>query len=570
MNKPITAPHPWIAAYPDGIEWDVPIDTTPVHEQLLASCAKMGDATALDFMGATTSFRRLGEQVNAFAGALQSELGVKKGDRVALLMPNTPFYVIAYFAVLRIGATVVNCNPLYSLGELSHIVSNSGASVLITLDLKATYPNAEKLVSQGHIEKLVVAHFPNALPGLKKILFSLLKGKDLVKPADSAAANAVISFEELMARGKAPTPIRIDPETDVAVQQYTGGTTGTPKGAMLSHANIAANMSQIDKWGCGLFYPPSKIVAVLPFFHIFAMTVCMNVPLCSGAQVVMLPRFEMKAFLSLMKRTKPNVLPAVPTLLHALATKDTATAEILAPIEVAISGGAGLPGETREAFARKSDAILAEGYGLTEASPVVTCAALRVPSKSGSIGLPLPATDVRFVDLDNPEREVAQAERGELVLKGPQVMLGYFNDEEATKAAFTADGYLRTADVGYLDEDGYVFLVDRIKDLIICSGFNVYPRTIEDAIYHHPAVDETNVIGVKDEYRGEVPVAYVKLKEGQSLTQGELKSFLEDRLSKLEMPREIIFRDELPKTMIGKQSKKDLREDYENNVKAGR
>lgn len=570
MNKPITAPHPWIAAYPDGIEWDVPIDTTPVHEQLLASCAKMGDATALDFMGATTSFRRLGEQVNAFAGALQSELGVKKGDRVALLMPNTPFYVIAYFAVLRIGATVVNCNPLYSLGELSHIVSNSGASVLITLDLKATYPNAEKLVSQGHIEKLVVAHFPNALPGLKKILFSLLKGKDLVKPADSAAANAVISFEELMARGKAPTPIRIDPEKDVAVQQYTGGTTGTPKGAMLSHANIAANMSQIDKWGCGLFYPPSKIVAVLPFFHIFAMTVCMNVPLCSGAQVVMLPRFEMKAFLSLMKRTKPNVLPAVPTLLHALATKDTATAEILAPIEVAISGGAGLPGETREAFARKSDAILAEGYGLTEASPVVTCAALRVPSKSGSIGLPLPATDVRFVDLDNPEREVAQAERGELVLKGPQVMLGYFNDEEATKAAFTADGYLRTADVGYLDEDGYVFLVDRIKDLIICSGFNVYPRTIEDAIYHHPAVDETNVIGVKDEYRGEVPVAYVKLKEGQSLTQGELKSFLEDRLSKLEIPREIIFRDELPKTMIGKQSKKDLREDYENNVKAGR
>lgn len=570
MNKPVSAPHPWITAYPDGIEWDAPIDTTPVHEQLLASCAKMGDATALDFMGATTSFRRLGEQVNALAGALQSELGVAKGDRVALLMPNTPFYVIAYFAVLRIGATVVNCNPLYSLNELSHIVSNSGASVLVTLDLKATFPKAEKLVAEGHVKKLVVAHFPNALPGLKKILFSLVKGKDLVKPANSTAAKAVISFEDLIARGKTPAPVRIDPEKDVAVQQYTGGTTGTPKGAMLSHANIAANMSQIDNWGCGLFYPPSKIVAVLPFFHIFAMTVCMNVPLCSGAQVVMLPRFEMKAFLSLMKRTKPNVLPAVPTLLHALATKDTATAEILAPIEVAISGGAGLPGETREAFARKSDAILAEGYGLTEASPVVTCAALRVPSKPGSIGLPLPATDVRFVDLEDAEREVAQGERGELVLKGPQVMLGYFDDEDATKAAFTANGYLRTADVGYLDEDGYVFLVDRIKDLIICSGFNVYPRAIEDAIYQHPAVDETNVIGVKDEYRGEVPVAYVKLKDGQTVTEADLKSFLEERLSKLEMPREIIFRDELPKTMIGKLSKNDLRADYENTVRAGR
>jgi long-chain acyl-CoA synthetase len=569
MNKPVSAPHPWIAAYPEGIEWDVPIDTTPVHEQLLASCAKMGDATALDFMGATTSFRRLGEQVNALAGALQSELGVKKGDRVALLMPNTPFYVIAYFAVLRIGATVVNCNPLYSLGELSHIVSNSGATVLITVDLKATYPNAEKLVGQGHIKKLVVAHFPNALPGLKKILFSLFKGKDIVKPGSSPAARAVISFEDLITRGKTPTSVQIDSEKDVAVQQYTGGTTGTPKGAMLSHANIAANMSQIDKWGCGLFYPPSKVVAILPFFHIFAMTVCMNVPLCSGAQVIMLPRFEMKAFLSLMKRTKPNVLPAVPTLLHALATKDVATAEILAPIEVAISGGAGLPGETREAFGKKSDAILAEGYGLTEASPVVACAALRVPSKPGSIGLPIPATDVRFVDLDDPESEVAQGERGELVLKGPQVMLGYFNNEEATKGAFTANGYLRTADVGYLDEDGYIFLVDRIKDLIICSGFNVYPRAIEDAIYHHPAVDETNVIGVKDEYRGEVPVAYVKLKDGQSVTEGGLKSFLEERLSKLEMPREIIFRDELPKTMIGKLSKNDLREDYEKNVKAG-
>ena len=568
MNQAIAASHPWIESYPEGIEWDTPIDTTPVHEQLLASCAKMGDATALDFLGAQTSYRRLGEQVNALAGALQSEMGIKKGDRIALLMPNTPNYVIAYFAILRIGATVVNCNPLYSFGELSHIIKNSGAEILITLDLKVTFDNAERLVTEGHVKKLVVAHFPNALPGAKKLLFKTFKRKDLAKPSASRASAAVISFEHLLGLGRTPTPVAIDPATDVAVQQYTGGTTGTPKGAMLSHANIAANMSQIDKWGCGLFYPPSKIVAVLPFFHIFAMTVCMNVPLCSGAQVVMLPRFDLKAFLSLMKRTKPNVLPAVPTLLHALATKSTATAEILAPLEVAISGGAGLPNETRVAFAKKSDAILAEGYGLTEASPVITCAALRVPSKPGSIGLPLPASDVRFVSLEDPEQEVAPGERGELVVKGPQVMLGYFRDEEATRQAFTTSGYLRTADVGYFDEDGYVFLVDRIKDLIICSGFNVYPRVIEDAIYRHPAVDETNVIGVQDEYRGEAPVAYVKLKDGQTLTQEELKSFLRDQLSKLEMPREIIFRDELPKTMVGKLSKNDLRADYEKNVKA--
>jgi len=563
----MTADHaterPWIKSYPDGIKWDTTLDLTPVHEQLLASCAQQGDAVALDFLGGTTTFRELGEKVSALAGALQAELGIKKGDRVALLMPNTPFYVIAYFAVLRAGGTVVNCNPLYSMSELAHILDNSGAEILVTLDLHVTFDKAEKLLGQGHVKKLIVAHFPDALPTVKKVLFKLVKGKDLAKPAASSVARAVISFKDLIARGHAPTAVEIDAKKDVAVQQYTGGTTGTPKGAMLSHANIAANMSQIDKWGDGLFYPPSKVVAVLPFFHIFAMTVCMNVPLCSGAQVVMLPRFELKPFLDLLKRTRPNVLPAVPTLLHALATKSTATRELLSPIEVAISGGAGLPSETRDAFAKKSDAILAEGYGLTEASPVVTCAALRSPSKRGSIGLPLPVTDLKFLSLEDPTQEVALGERGELAVKGPQVMLGYFGNEEDTRAVMTADGYLRTADVGYVDEDGYVFLVDRIKDLIICSGFNVYPRAIEDAIYRHEAVDETSVIGVKDEYRGEAPVAYVKLKEGHSLNQQELLGFLKEHLSKLEMPREVIFRDELPKTMIGKLSKNDLRDDYE-------
>lgn len=562
-TAPETANRPWIKSYPEGISWDARIDTTPVHEQLLASCAKRGDAVALDFLGGTTTFRALGEAVNALAGALQKELGVKKGDRVALLMPNTPFYVMSYYAVLRAGATVVNCNPLYTTNELAHIVGNAGADILITTDLKVTFDNAEKLLAQGHVKKLVVAHFPDALSGLKKILFKLVKGKDLAHPAQSSAAHAVVDFASLIAKGHTPAPVAIDPEKDIAVQQYTGGTTGIPKGAMLSHANIAANMSQIDVWGCGLFYPPSKVIAVLPFFHIFAMTVCMNVPLCSGAQVVMLPRFEMKPFLSTLKRTRANVLPAVPTLLHALATKSTATRELLSSIEVAISGGAGLPNETRDAFSLKSDAILAEGYGLTEASPVVSCAALRVPSKRGSIGLPLPATDVKFMSLEDSDKEVANGERGELVLKGPQVMVGYYENEDATKTAFTKDGYLRTADVGFFDEDGYIFLVDRIKDLIICSGFNVYPRAIEDAIYKHPAVDETNVIGVKDEYRGEAPVAYVKLKEGESLDEQTLLTFLREHLSKLEMPREVIFRDELPKTMIGKLSKNDLRADYE-------
>ena len=431
---------------------------------------------------------------------------------------------------------------------------------MITLDLKLTFDKAEALVKAGHVKKLVVCHFPSVLPGLKKTLFTMVKGKDLAKPGQSDIADRVVTFESLVAKKLAAAPVAIDAATDVAVQQYTGGTTGLPKGAMLSHANIAANLSQIDAWGCGLFYPPSRVVAVLPFFHIFSMTVCMNVPLSVGAQVVMLPRFELKAFLDLVSRTGANVLPAVPTLVQALSKAGDRAKANLVSVEVTISGGAPLADEVRHNWSKVSTALLAEGYGLTEASPVVCCAALRVQSKPMSIGQPLPATDIRFVDIETGE-VVPLGERGELQVKGPQVMLGYYENPDATRDAFM-DGWLRTGDVGYVDDEGYVFLVDRIKDLIICSGFNVYPRNIEEAMMHHPAIDEVNVIGVPDEYRGEAPVAFVKLRDGQQVTEAELKKFLAETLNKIEMPKEIIFKDQLPKTLIGKLSKKELREEY--------
>ncbi|MBS3847167.1 long-chain fatty acid--CoA ligase [Devosia sp. BSSL-BM10] len=560
-----TATHlrPWIASYPEGIVWDAELDTRPVHEQVLAACARNPSATALDFLGGTTSFGDLAKKIIAFAGALQRQFGVKKGSRVALMLPNTPFYPIAYYAVLRAGGTVVNCNPLYTVHELSHITESAGADVMVTLDLQQIFEKAEKLVQAGHVKSLVVCHFPDALPLVKKVLFSVVKRKDLAKLKSSPIADRISHFHTMVERGEPPTPVVIDAHNDIAVQQYTGGTTGLPKGAQLTHANIAANMSQIDKWGCGLFYPPSKVVAVLPFFHIFAMTVCMNVPLCNGTQVVMLPRFELKALLNLFERTRANVLPAVPTLLSAIARADSATAEKLASLEVAISGGAALPNEVRSAFARKSKAVLAEGYGLTEASPVVCCAALRVASKPMSIGMPLPGTDIRFVNLES-NQPVGIGEDGELQVKGAQVMVAYHNEPEATEQAFM-DGWLRTGDVGHMDDEGYVFLVDRIKDLIICSGFNVYPRTIEEALMNHEAVEETNVIGVPDEYRGEAPIAYVKLRDGKAVTEAQLKNFISDRVSKIEMPREIIFKDALPKTLIGKLSKKELREEYQQS-----
>ena len=553
-------PRPWIASYPEGIAWDAPIDTRPVHEQVLAACAKNPLGTALDFLGGTTSFGDLAKRITAFAGALQHQFGIKKGSRVAIMLPNTPFYPIAYYGVLRAGGVVVNCNPLYTVKELRHITANASVDVLITLDLQQIFEKAEQLVQAGDVKSLVVCHFPDALPLPKNIIYSLVKRKDLARLNKSPVRAAITGFQAMLDRRETPDVVVIDTLHDVAVQQYTGGTTGVPKGALLTHANIAANMSQIDRWGDGLFYPPSKVVAVLPFFHIFAMTVCMNVPLCNGTQVVMLPRFELKELLKLLTRTKANVLPAVPTLLSAIARADHLRPEQLASLEVAISGGAPLPNEVRAAFSKKSKALLAEGYGLTEASPVVCCAALRKPSKPKSIGLPLPGTDIRYVDI-NTQQVVGIGEDGELQVKGPQVMAGYFDNAGADKDAFH-DGWLRTGDVGHMDEDGYVFLVDRTKDLIICSGFNVYPRIIEDALMTHPAVEETTVIGVPDDYRGEAPIAFVKLMAGQTVSEAELKKYLTERINKIEMPREIIFKDALPKTLIGKLSKKELREEY--------
>ncbi|GHA37638.1 dicarboxylate--CoA ligase PimA [Devosia pacifica] len=550
----------WESSYPDGIEWSTPLDTRPVHVRLIESCARTPSATALDFLGYKMSYRSLGRQVENLAASLQQQFGVKKGTRVALLLPNTPFYPVAYFAVLMAGGTVVNCNPLYTVPELEHIVGDAGAELLITIDLKQVFPKAEALLEHGTVKSAIVCEFATALPLVKRLMFSAFRRDDLADVDAATTADKLTKLSTLMGQNNKPAPVEIDPLEDIAVQQYTGGTTGTPKGAMLSHANISANMSQLELWGDGLFAPSAKVVAVLPFFHIFAMTVCMNLPLITGCQVIMLPRFELAPFAKLLRRTRPNILPAVPTLIAAIARAKGIGADELQSIEVAISGGAPLSHEVRDEYAKKSSTLLAEGYGLTEASPVVCCAALRNPSKPMSIGLPIPGTDVRFADIDSGEIVEPGAD-GELQVRGPQVMSGYFGDEEATGETLK-DGWLRTGDVGHMDEDGYVFLVDRIKDLIICSGFNVYPRTIEEALAEHEAVEEVTVIGVPDSYRGEAPVAYVKVREGHSPKESELKSYLSDKLNKVEMPREIIFKEELPKTLIGKLSKKELRAEH--------
>ncbi|WP_424983636.1 long-chain-fatty-acid--CoA ligase [Maritalea sp. S77] len=551
---------PWIDHYPDGIDYFAEIDTTPVPTRIDRAVKEHASLVALDFLGAETTYAEMGDQIERMAGALQKELGLKKGSRVALLLPNTPFFPVIYYAALKIGATIVNCNPLYTHSELTHILKNSDADILVTTDLKLTLEKAEKLMQEGMANKLVVSHFPTALPTLKKFLFKIFKGKDLATLSDQNVKSKYVSWHELLDKNLKADPVEIN-EDDMAVLQFTGGTTGAPKAAVLTHGNIAANLSQIDLWGVDLFRPDATLAAVIPFFHIFAMTVCMNTPLTSGVKVAMLPRYERKSLLEMIHRTRASILPAVPTLSHALATAPEREKYDLSSLKIGISGGAALPRETQLAFAKATGGRIAEGYGLTETSPVLCCSPLYAPNKENSIGMPLPGTDVQFVDVEDPAKFVAPGERGELVAKGPQVMPGYLDNDEANANAFV-NGYFRTGDVGYADEEGHLFIVDRIKDIIICSGFNVYPRAIEDALYHHDEVDECNVIGVEDDYRGEAPIAFVKRVEGSNLSEKELAEFIRQYLSKIEMPREIIFKSELPKTLVGKLSKNELRDEY--------
>ena len=470
--------------------------------------------------------------------------------------------------MLKAGGVVVNYNPLYSLEELTFQVKDSETELMITLDLKVLFDKVEQLIADKVLKGAVVCSFPALLPATKAVLFKLVKSKELARPRASPVRDRLRFESEILADPAAFEPVAIDPETDVAVLQYTGGTTGTPKGAMLTHANVYLNVQQIAAWAPGLVHGKEKVLAALPFFHVFAMTVVMNLGVKIAAEMILMPRFVLQEALDLIAKHKPTLMPGVPTLFNAILNHPKIGSYDLTSLKYCISGGAGLPSEVRDAFQAATGCALVEGYGLSEASPVVTCNPLTGIVKRGSIGLPLPRTVISLRDLSDPAREVARGERGEICVAGPQVMLGYWNRPAETAAQF-AGSFLRTGDVGVMDDDGFFYVVDRIKDLIICSGYNVYPRRIEEALYEHAAVEEAVVIGIADKYRGEAPKAFVKLKSGQAATKAELMAHLEVKLSKLELPADITFRDALPKTMIGKLSKKELKAEETEKARGG-
>lgn len=556
-NRPTSA-RPWLKHYPKDVAWDQSFKARPLYELLDQVASNSGDLTCTNFLGRSLTYGEIAKSSEAAAAALQ-KLGVQKGTKVGLFLPNCPTFIIYYYAILKVGGIVVNYNPLYTLEELEFQVKDSETELMITLDLKLLFDKVEGLVAKGCLERAVVCSFPALLPGAKSVLFKLLKSKELARPASSPQREKILLEGPLIADAGKRTPVSIDPDSDIAVLQYTGGTTGTPKGAMLTHANCYVNVLQVMAWAPHLVYGQERMMGVLPFFHVFAMTVVMNVGIAKASEIMIMPRFVLNDAMKLIDKSKPTLMPGVPTLFNAIANHPKAKSFDLSSLKFCLSGGAPLPLEVKNAFEALTGAKVVEGYGLSESSPVATANPLDGPVKDRSIGLPLPATIISLRSLDDPAKEVAPGEKGEICIHGPQVMKGYWKRPDETEKQFTSDGYLRTGDVARCDEDGFFYIEDRIKDLIICSGYNVYPRRVEDAIYTHPAVEEVTVIGVPDKYRGEAPKAFVKLRGGQTATADDIMKHLGSKLSKIELPAEIEFRDELPKTMIGKLSKKELK-----------
>ena len=521
------------------------------------SVSKYPDRVAIDFLGREWTYGELGAEVDRVARGLQNA-GMAKGDRLGLCLPNTPYSVIMYFATLRAGGVIVNLNPLYTEDEVAHLMQDSGAKFIAVPDLEMIHGKVADSFAKAPVEAIILCPMAKVLPPVKAWGLRLLKRGQLAKKRRGIP---YLGYDALARNREAPDPVDVVPD-DLAVLQYTGGTTGRPKGAMLSHANLAANSAQMilhvgeDR---GL---QERTLGVLPLFHVFALTCVLNFGIDTGAELVLLPRFEMDEVLKTLKRKPPTQFFGVPTIYNALGALPDDKVPDLSGVRSCISGGAPLPLEVRQTFETRTGSQVVEGYGLTEASPIIACNPLlnRGPVKSNSCGPHFPHTVLEIRDPETGKQCFGTGEKGEVCARGPQVMLGYWNRPDATERTFI-DGALKTGDIGYLDEDGYLFLVDRMKDLILCSGYNVYPRAIEDAAYEHPAVLEAIAIGVPDAYRGETPKLFIALREGENLSEADLKAFLETRLSKIEMPDYFEFRDSLPKTLIGKLSKKELVEE---------
>lgn len=546
------------ATYRHPVAWDAALDPRSMVDLFDETADRQGAAPLIDFMGRRYSYAQVRDAADRVACGLAA-MGYGKGDRIGLFLPNVPHYLAAYYGVLKLGATVVNFSPLYTVAELAHQVDDSGTRLLFTLSANALLPTALRVLEASGLERLVVGSIAGALPPVKSIAYRLAKRHEVTPLPDDAR---VTRFSALIAnKGGCVTPV-LDTARDVALIQYTGGTTGSPKGAMLSHANLSANAQQVAGLDPERGKAVDRILGVLPLFHVFANTCVLNRTVLTGGEIVMLPRFDAAATLAALARTGATSLPGVPTMFQALLDHPDTAGTDFSSLRICISGGAPLAAELKTRFRDVTGATLVEGYGLSESSGVVSCNPYEGEQRDGTIGQPLPATRIALVDKEDPTRPPPAGEPGEMVLAGPQIMMGYWNRPDADAEVFVngADGirWMRTGDIGMIDDDGFVRIVDRLKDMIAVSGFKVFPSQIEAVLHHHPAVKEALVIGLPDAYRGEAPHAYVTLEQGMDVDGASLAAWLNPQLGRHERVSSVVVRQALPKTMIGKLSRKDL------------
>lgn len=543
-------------AYHHPVPSDTRFEAMSLPAMLERTLRANPQAPFLHFLGRTYTYAHIHASAQAFAAGLQAA-GIAKGDRVGLFLPNVPIYAAAYYGAMMAGAVVVNFSPLYSVDELAWQVGDSGTRVLVTVDVPELYKTASKVLEASALETLVVGSLAEMLPWYKGLALKLLKRSQI---ADVAYGPSVKSWAG-MTPAKAPAPVEVTP-ADLALLQYTGGTTGRPKGAMLGHDQLSVNAQQVAAINPFGDAAGEVFMGALPFFHVFANTALLNHAMVTGASIAMVPRFETKQVLETIQRYRCTGFPGVPTMFQAILDHPDLAKTDLSTLKVCISGGAPMPGPVHVRFEEATGVRLVEGYGLTESSGVVSVNPYEGTRKRGTIGQLVPGTGAILLDKEDPSQLAPDGEPGEMAVCGPQVMRGYWNRPETDADSFVErDGkrYLRTGDVARLDAEGFYEIVDRIKDMIAVGGFKVFPSVVEDVILEHPAVKEALVIGVPEEYRGEVPRAYVTLGEGATITGEELASWLNAKIGKHERVDQVVVREALPKTMIGKLDRKTLR-----------
>ncbi|MBV9231788.1 MAG: long-chain fatty acid--CoA ligase [Chloroflexi bacterium] len=565
-NTEFLATHPWIHHYEKGVPALIDIPDLPLTSLLDNTANHYPNHTAFIYFGAKMTYAQFSNLANRFAIGLQ-RLGVQKGDRVAIALPNVPQYPIAFYGALRAGAVVVPTNPLYTEREMQHQLADSGARVLLMLDM--FYPIVRNIRKETALEHIIVTSPADYLPPLLRRMYPLSQRRaKLPRPAltdkelhEDPALHTMQSLLKSHSTGEIEhfnLPVQVS-GSDLAVLQYTGGTTGLAKGAMLTHRNLLANTYQTFNWVPNAKEGEEIALCVAPFFHAYGLTVAMNLSIRGAATMILQPRFKAADVLKAIRRYHPTMMPGIPTMYIAIMRGAGKHADYMKSIKYCISGAAPLPAKVKEEFETVTHGKLVEGYGLSEASPVTHCNPLTDKSRKGSIGLPLPGVDATIL---NPEtgQPVPVGEVGEIAVKGPNIMQGYWNREQETQAIFV-NGWMRTGDVGKMDEDGYFYVVERAKDMIIASGFNVYPREVEEVLFRHPDIAEAAVAGTPDEYRGETVAAFVVLKPGiapSEETRQKILAFCKQELAAYKVPKILEFRASLPKSLVGKVLRREL------------